>query len=278
MLDLDRSDRSTTYLTVQVKHSVGLNHHVGILQQVLRVDRLEVALAWSRVGSSMAGGREPGFFVIGYRLATAFGKDWNSMLSKLALVVPLLAICLAVGACGEGSSAVNSAASSASAGATSPTVTPTPAVTPSPTPTPRPTPTPTKTATRPATQPATADAAEACTAVRGPLERAAAGLVTLKVIVDFSESTDDDVHVAWGEATTRLSDLKMAADNAINETSNTTLRSNLRALSQAAYKLGDAIYRAKFHDRDKLGALATQTDGIELAINKLEPSCAKYWG
>src|SRR5512145_1316978 len=40
-----RSDRSTAHPVAQVKHPVGLNHHVRILQQVLRVDRPEVALA-----------------------------------------------------------------------------------------------------------------------------------------------------------------------------------------------------------------------------------------
>ena len=40
-----RSDRSTAHPIAQVKHPVALNHHVRILQQVLRVDRPEVALA-----------------------------------------------------------------------------------------------------------------------------------------------------------------------------------------------------------------------------------------
>jgi ABC-type multidrug transport system ATPase subunit len=40
-----RSDRSTAHPIAQVKHPVALNHHVGILQQVLCVDRPEVALA-----------------------------------------------------------------------------------------------------------------------------------------------------------------------------------------------------------------------------------------
>src|SRR4026208_1398249 len=39
-----RSDRSMAHPIAQVKHPVALNHHVGILQQVLRVDRPEVAL------------------------------------------------------------------------------------------------------------------------------------------------------------------------------------------------------------------------------------------
>jgi hypothetical protein len=40
-----RSDRSTGHPIAQVKHPVALNHHVRILQQVLRMDRPEVALA-----------------------------------------------------------------------------------------------------------------------------------------------------------------------------------------------------------------------------------------
>ena len=40
-----RSCRSTAHPIAQVKHPVALNHHVRILQQVLRVDRPEVALA-----------------------------------------------------------------------------------------------------------------------------------------------------------------------------------------------------------------------------------------
>src|SRR6266542_5914360 len=40
-----RSDRSTAHPVAQVKHPVAVDHHVGILQQVLRVDRPEVALA-----------------------------------------------------------------------------------------------------------------------------------------------------------------------------------------------------------------------------------------
>ena len=38
-------DRSAAYPTAQVKHPVALDHHVGILQQVLALDRPEVALA-----------------------------------------------------------------------------------------------------------------------------------------------------------------------------------------------------------------------------------------
>jgi hypothetical protein len=40
-----RSTRSTADPIAQVKHPVALNHHVGFLQQVLPVDRPEVALA-----------------------------------------------------------------------------------------------------------------------------------------------------------------------------------------------------------------------------------------
>ena len=36
---------STTHPVAQAKHPVALNHHVGILQQVLCVDRPEAALA-----------------------------------------------------------------------------------------------------------------------------------------------------------------------------------------------------------------------------------------
>ncbi len=45
LLRVPGSDRSTAYPVAQVKHPVALNHHVRILQQVLRVDRPEVALA-----------------------------------------------------------------------------------------------------------------------------------------------------------------------------------------------------------------------------------------
>src|ERR1700752_918334 len=45
LLRCTHSDRSTTHPIAQVKHPVALNHHVRILQQVLRVDRPEVALA-----------------------------------------------------------------------------------------------------------------------------------------------------------------------------------------------------------------------------------------
>ena len=41
---LTSTDRTTPHLIAQVKHPVALDH-VGILQQVLRVDRPEVALA-----------------------------------------------------------------------------------------------------------------------------------------------------------------------------------------------------------------------------------------
>src|SRR5947208_3104694 len=40
-----RSNRSTAHPIAQVKHPVALDHHVRIRQQVLRVDRPEVALA-----------------------------------------------------------------------------------------------------------------------------------------------------------------------------------------------------------------------------------------
>src|SRR5688572_13677528 len=40
-----RSERSTAHRISQVEHPVALDHRVGILQQVLRVDRPEEALA-----------------------------------------------------------------------------------------------------------------------------------------------------------------------------------------------------------------------------------------
>src|SRR4051795_12894480 len=40
-----RSDRSPAHPIAEVKHPVALNHHVRFLQQVLRADRPEVALA-----------------------------------------------------------------------------------------------------------------------------------------------------------------------------------------------------------------------------------------
>ena len=43
--ELVSSDRSTTHPIPQVKHPVALNHYVRFLQQVLCVDRPEVALA-----------------------------------------------------------------------------------------------------------------------------------------------------------------------------------------------------------------------------------------
>src|SRR5262249_57574355 len=61
-----RSDRSTAHPIAQVKHPVALNHHVRVLQQVLRADRPEVALA---------GPEHDGYDVHAHLVDQARGKD-----------------------------------------------------------------------------------------------------------------------------------------------------------------------------------------------------------
>lgn len=61
-----RSDRSTAHPIAQMKHPVALNHHVGILQQVLCVDRPEGALA---------GPEHDGYDVLAHLVDQAQGKD-----------------------------------------------------------------------------------------------------------------------------------------------------------------------------------------------------------
>src|SRR6187455_1329422 len=61
-----RSDRSTAHPIAHVEHPVALDHHVRILQQVLRVDRPEVALA---------GPEHDGYDVHAHLVDEARGKD-----------------------------------------------------------------------------------------------------------------------------------------------------------------------------------------------------------
>ncbi|WP_225853550.1 hypothetical protein [Micromonospora sp. AMSO31t] len=130
--------------------------------------------------------------------------------------------------------------------------------------------------TKKATQAATASNKTACTAVRGPLARALAGLVALGAIA-ASATSETEVASAWTEAITRLVNLEAAANKVAAEQTDRTLRSKFRALAVAAGLKYTKIRSVKPPKVEALVAVAGDTGALEDAVNKLEPTCGKYW-
>ncbi|RLQ02892.1 hypothetical protein EAD96_21575 [Micromonospora sp. BL1] len=132
--------------------------------------------------------------------------------------------------------------------------------------------------TRKATQPATTSNKAACTTVRGPLEKAIAGLITL-VGVASSSTVEAELVNARAEASTRLVNLEAVANGVAGEQSDRTLRSNFRALAVAAGLKGVEVrsIKPKLEYAEAIVKMASDTGDLESAVDKLEPACGRYW-
>jgi hypothetical protein len=127
-----------------------------------------------------------------------------------------------------------------------------------------------------ATQAATTSNKAACTAVKGPLEKALAGLVMLGAVA-ASATAEDEIVSARAETITRLVNLEAAANNVAAEQTDRTLRSNFRALAVAAGLKYTKIRSIKPANVEGLLNVASDIVALEGAVNKLEPACGKYW-
>ncbi|MEU2171865.1 hypothetical protein ACH47V_20655 [Micromonospora chersina] len=208
---------------------------------------------------------------------------------RLGLCVAIAATLLTASACERAAEMPGTpTALEASASAWSPTHTPTaPTATPSRVPEPSPTSRSSGTArsstapaaaptTRKATQAATTSNKAACTAVRGPLEKAIAGLITLGGVA-ASATVEAEIVNARAEAITRLVSLEAAANRVAGEQTDRTLRSNFRALAVAAGLKYTKIRSFEPANVEGLVNVASDTGALESAVDKLEPACGRYW-
>ncbi|MCZ7427952.1 hypothetical protein O7607_19640 [Micromonospora sp. WMMA1949] len=118
----------------------------------------------------------------------------------------------------------------------------------------------------------------ACTAVKGSLEKAIAGLITLGGVA-ASSTVEAELVNARAEASTRLINLGAVANRVAGEQADRTLRSNFRALAVAA-GLKDVQVRSikpKLSNAEGLVKVASDTGDLESAVDKLEPTCGRYW-
>lgn len=169
--------------------------------------------------------------------------------------------------------------------AATPTHAPEPSATPRPSGTPKSSGTP-RSSTAPAAAPTTKKATQvattsnkaACTAVRGPLEKAIAGLVILAGVA-ASSTVEAEIVNARAEASTRLVNLEAAANRVAGEQSDRTLRSNFRALAVAAGRKGVEVrsIKPKLEYAEAIVKMASDTGDLESAVDKLEPTCGRYW-
>ncbi|MEW2591047.1 hypothetical protein AB0893_11575 [Micromonospora aurantiaca] len=134
------------------------------------------------------------------------------------------------------------------------------------------------TTTKKATQAATASNKAACTTVKGPLEKAIAGLIIL-VGVAAGSTVEAELVNARAEASTRLVNLEAVASRVAGEQSDRTLRSNFRALTVAAGLKGVEVrsIKPKLEYAEAIVKVASDTGDLESAVDKLEPTCGRYW-
>ena len=166
---------------------------------------------------------------------------------------------------------------------TAPTATPTRAPETSPTPrssgTPRSSTAPAApTTTKKTTQVATASNKAACTAVKGPLEKAIAGLIIL-VGVASSSTVEAELVNARAEASTRLVNLETVANRVAGEQSDRTLRRKFQVLTMAAGRKDVEVrsIKPKLEFAEAIVKVASDTGDLESAVDKLEPDCGRYW-
>lgn len=216
---------------------------------------------------------------------------------RLGLCVAVAAALLTASACGRAADVPSTpTAVAASTSTESPTPTPTaptatPSLAPEPSPTPRPSGTPRSsgtsrsstapaapTTTKKATQVATASNKAACTAVKGPLEKAIAGLIIL-VGVASSSTVEAELVNARAEASTRLVNLEAVSDRVAGEQTDITLRRKFQVLTMAAGRKDVEVrsIKPKFEYAEAIVKVASDTGDLESAVDKLEPTCGRYW-
>ncbi len=132
--------------------------------------------------------------------------------------------------------------------------------------------------TRKATQVATASSKAACTTVRGPLEKAIAGLITL-VGVASSSTVEAELVNARAEASTRLVNLEAVANRVAGEQTDRTLRKKFQVLTMAAGRKDVEVrsIKPKLEYAEAIVKVASDTGDLESAVDKLEPTCGRYW-
>ncbi|RNI01968.1 hypothetical protein EEZ25_15425 [Micromonospora aurantiaca] len=216
---------------------------------------------------------------------------------RFGLYVAVAAMLLTASACGRADETPGTpTAVAASTDTESPTPMPsaptaTPSLAPEPSPTPRPSPTSRSsgtprsstppaapTTTKKATQVATASNKAACTAVKGPLEKAIAGLIIL-VGVASSSTVEAELVNARAEASTRLVNLEAVANRVAGEQTDRTLRKKFQVLTMAAGRKDVEVrsIKPKLEYAEAIVKVASDTGDLESAVDKLEPTCGRYW-
>lgn len=213
---------------------------------------------------------------------------------RLGLCVAVAAMLLTASACGSADEMPSTPTVAASTSTEFPLATPaaptaTPSLAPEPSSTPRPSETP-RTAgtsrsstapaapptTRKATQVATASNKAACTALKGPLEKAIAGLITLAGVAAAS-TVEAEIVNARAEALDRLRNLEVVTNRVAGEQADRTLRSKFAPLMMAAGRKAAEIRSIKPTQVEGLVKVASDTAALEAAVDKLEPTCGRYW-
>ncbi|MEU2985452.1 hypothetical protein ABZ647_13725 [Micromonospora aurantiaca] len=216
---------------------------------------------------------------------------------RFGLYVAVAAMLLTASACGRADETPGTpTAVAASTDTESPTPMPsaptaTPSLAPEPSPTPRPSPTSRSsgtprsstapaapTTTKKATQVATASNKVACTAVKGPLEKAIAGLIIL-VGVASTSTVEAELVNARAEASTRLVNLEAVANRVAGEQTDRTLQKKFQVLTMAAGRKDVEVrsIKPKLEYAEAIVKVASDTGDLESAVDKLEPTCGRYW-
>ncbi|MDO3687682.1 hypothetical protein [Micromonospora sp. C28ISP2-4] len=116
----------------------------------------------------------------------------------------------------------------------------------------------------------------ACAAVKGSLEKAIAGLITLGGVA-ASSTVEAEIVNARAEASTRLVNLHAVANRVAGEQTDRTLRGNFRALAVAAGLKDVEVRSIKPTTPEGLVKVASDTAALESAVDKFEPTCGRYW-
>ncbi|MEU7760195.1 hypothetical protein [Micromonospora aurantiaca (nom. illeg.)] len=125
---------------------------------------------------------------------------------------------------------------------------------------------------------ATASNKAACTAVKGPLEKAIAGLIIL-VGVAAGSTVEAELVNARAEASTRLVNLEAVANRVGGEQTDRTLRKKFQVLTMAAGRKDVEVrsIKPKLEYAEAIVKVASNTGDLESAVDKLEPICGRYW-
>ncbi|MDM4782057.1 MULTISPECIES: hypothetical protein [unclassified Micromonospora] len=118
----------------------------------------------------------------------------------------------------------------------------------------------------------------ACTAVRGPLEKAIAGLIILAGVA-ASSTVEAELVNARAEAIDRLVNLEAATNRVAPEQQDRMLRRKFGPLMMAAGRKGAEVrsIKPKLEYAEAIVKMASDTGDLESAVDKLEPTCGRYW-